>query len=155
MQDKPWRAEFERRRDDLRAALDLAGGDLGAGLARSLGHLMFARRFLAESRGHYLRAAALATDESLAVIDLWSAAGVAQAEINGRLRHELAVAAAERAADAGDHGTQAAVLAEAASVATRFPAIFDRDIELGEIEQMMELAHGSRRRAILVPRRLS
>src|SRR6185312_5478007 len=52
-----------------------------------------------------------------------------------------AVAAAEGAAAAGDHGTQAAVLAEAVSVATRFPAIFDRDIGLDELQQMLDVAH--------------
>jgi hypothetical protein len=62
-------------------------------------------------------------------------------ESKGQLRYEYAVAAAERAAAAGDHGTRAAVLAEAVSVATRFPAIFDRDIGLAELQQMLDVAH--------------
>jgi hypothetical protein len=137
---EPWRAAFDAVADDLRAALGLADGTVAA-LARSLGHLTFARRFLAESRRHYLRAAESAADHAAAARDLWSAAGVAQVESKGQLRYEYAVAAAERAAAAGDHGTQAAVLAEAVSVATRFPAIFDRDIGLVELQQMLDVAH--------------
>jgi hypothetical protein len=136
-----WRAAFDAVADDLRAALGLADGDVAAPLARSLGHLTFARRFLAESRRHYLRAAECAGDDAQAARDLWSAADVAQVESKGQLRYRYVVAAAERAAAAGDHGTQAAVLAEAVSVATRFPAIFDRDIGLTELQQMLDVAH--------------
>jgi len=138
---EPWQAAFDAVADDLRAALGLADGAVAAALGRSLGHLMFARRFLAESRRHYLRAAECAADDAAAARDLWSAAGVAQVESKGQLRYEYAVAAAERAAAAGDHGTQAAVLAEAVSVATRFPAIFDRDVGLAELQQILDLAH--------------
>ncbi len=138
---EPWRPAFDAVADDLRAALGLADGAVAAPLARSLGHLTYARRFLAESRRHYLRAAECAADDAQAARDLWSAAGVAQVESKGQLRYGYAVAAAERAAAAGDHGTQAAVLAEAVSVATRFPAIFDRDIGLAELQQMLDVAH--------------
>ena len=138
---EPWRPAFDAVADDLRAALGLAGRALAAPLARSLGHLTFARRFLAESRRHYLRAAEYAAGDAEAARDLWSAAGVAQVESKGQLRYEYVVAAAERAAAAGDHGTRAAVLAEAVSVATRFPAIFDRDVGLVELQQMLEAAH--------------
>jgi predicted ATPase len=138
---EPWRAAFDAAADDLRAALGITDGTAAAELARSLGHLTFARRFLAEARGHYLRAAECTADDAQAAHDLWSAAGVAQAEVRGQLRYEYAVAAAERAAAAGDHGTQAAVLAEAVSVATRFPAIFERDVGLPELQQMLDLAH--------------
>ena len=137
----PWRAGFDAIADDLRAALSLADGDLAAQLARSLGHLTFARRFLTEARGHYVRAAEYAIHDAEAARDLWSAAGVAHVEYKGQLRYEYAVAAAERAAAAGDHGTQAAVLAEAVSVATRFPAIFERDVGLTELRQVLAVAH--------------
>jgi predicted ATPase/DNA-binding CsgD family transcriptional regulator len=136
-----WRPAFDAVAHDLRAALGLADGALAATLARSLGHLTFARRFLAEARRHYLRAADCATGDAQAARDLWSAAGVAQVESKGQLRYEYVVAAADRAAAAGDHGTQAAVLAEAVSVATRFPAIFDRDIGLAELQRMLDIAH--------------
>jgi predicted ATPase/DNA-binding CsgD family transcriptional regulator len=137
----PWSAEFAAVSDDLRVALGLVDGDVAARLARSLGHLTFARRFLTEARAHYLHAAESTSDDAQAARDLWSAAGVAQVESRGQLRYQYAVAAAERAAVAGDHGTQAAVLAEAVSIATRFPAIFERDIELAELQQMLDLAH--------------
>ena len=136
-----WRAAFDPVADDLRAALALADGAVAARLARSLGHLTFARRFLAEARAHYVHAADCAVDDAQAARDLWSAAWVAQVENNGRLRHGYALAAAERAAAAGEHGTQAAVLAEAVAVATRFPAIFDRDVELTELQGMLDVAH--------------
>jgi predicted ATPase/DNA-binding CsgD family transcriptional regulator len=138
---EPWRAAFDDLADDLRAALILADDDVAAGLARSLGHLAFARRFLAEARGHYLHAAQCAVDDMRAALDLWSAAGVAQVETNGQLRHEYAVAAAQRAAAAGDYGTQAAVLGEAVAVATRFPALFERDVGLAELQEMLDVAH--------------
>lgn len=137
----PWRAALDPVLDDLRAALALADRTVAARLARSLGHLTFARHFLAEARAHYVHAAECALDDAQAARDLWAAAWVAQVENNGRLRHRYALTAAERAAAAGDHGTQAAVLAEAVSVATRFPAIFDRDVELTELQGMLDLAH--------------
>ncbi|MBV9594404.1 MAG: ATPase [Actinobacteria bacterium] len=136
-----WRVEFDALADDLRAALELASPTMTARLAHLLGHLAFARRFLGEARNHYLRAAEATEDQTQAVLDLWSAAGVAQVESRGQLRYEYVLATAERAAAAGDHGTQAAVLAEAASVATRFPAIFERDVELAEIEELLRVAH--------------
>lgn len=138
---EPWRTDFEAAADDLRTAASLGDGDLSAALDRSLGHLTFARRFLAEARMHYVYAAKCTTDVAQAAQDLWSAAGVAQIENNGQLHYEYVVAAADRAAAAGDHATEAAVLAEAVSVATRFPAIFERDIDLAELENMLRRAH--------------
>ena len=58
-----WRDEFDAVADDLRAAVFDAPGrpePISHQLARSLGHLTFARRFLAESLGHYQHAAQLA-----------------------------------------------------------------------------------------------
>jgi predicted ATPase/DNA-binding CsgD family transcriptional regulator len=136
-----WRADFDGVADDLRAALGVVEGEPAARLARLLGHLAFARRFLTEARGHYLRAAAATSDDGQAARDLWAAAGIAQSENDGTLVYELVVAAAERAAAAGDRGMQATVLAEAVSVATRFPAIFVRDIELNEVQEMLARAH--------------
>ena len=138
---EPWRADFDADADDLRAALGLAVGDLAPRLARTLGHLTFARRFLAEARGHYLRAAETEPDIAQAARDLWSAARVAQVENIGQLRYEYGVAAAERAAAAGDPGTQSAVLAEAVSLATRFPALFEHDVALAELQEILQLAH--------------
>ncbi len=139
--DESYRAELDAVVDNLRAALGLADGHLAARLARTLGHLTFARRFLAEARGHYLRAADLEPDGTQAARDLWSAARVAQVENIGQLRYEYGVAAADRAAAAGDPATQSAVLAEAVSLATRFPALFEHDVELAELQEALRLAH--------------
>ena len=61
---EPWQAAFDAVADDLRAALSrirLPGPDgLGHRLARSLGHLAYARRFLAEAIAHNEAAAARA-----------------------------------------------------------------------------------------------
>jgi hypothetical protein len=136
-----WRVDFDRCADDLRAALSVARRDDSAHrLARSLGHLTYARRFLAESRRHFMTASEQAGDGALAAHDLWDAASVAQVEMRGELRFELVVAAAERAASAGAHGTQAAVLAEAVSIGTRFPAIFERDVPLERLQALLDTA---------------
>ena len=136
-----WRVEFDRCADDLRAALSVARDDDSAHrLARSLGHLTYARRFLVESRQHYLTASVRASTGSAAAQDLWDAASVAQVEMRGELRFDLVVAAAERAAAAGDHSTQAAVLAEAVSIGTRYPAIFERDVPLERLQELLNVA---------------
>jgi predicted ATPase/DNA-binding CsgD family transcriptional regulator len=135
-----WRNAFDETVADLRAALVLAGDDTASRLARSLGHLTFARRFLAESRGHYVRAANCAADDVQAVQDLRCAAGVALVEKRGQLLYDYAVAAASRAEAAEDRALQAAVLGEAVSVASRFPALFDRDVGLAELQRMLDVA---------------
>jgi hypothetical protein len=139
--DANWRTDFDGVVDDLRAAVALVDGASAARLARLLGHLAFARRFLTEARGHYLRAAAATSDDRQSARDLWAAAGIAQSENDGTMLYELVVAASERAGAAGDRGMQAAVLAEAVSIAVRFPAIFVRDIELPELQEMLVRAH--------------
>jgi predicted ATPase/DNA-binding CsgD family transcriptional regulator len=139
--DDPWRADFDAVADDLRAALELAPDDASAApLARVLGHVCFARRFLGEARGHYVTAAERADDDRQAARDLWSAASVAQVENNGTLEYRHALEAAQRAAAAGDRGTQAAVLAEAVANATRFPAIFAADVPLEELRALLATA---------------
>ena len=138
--DESWREAFDELVADLRAAVVLADKEIASQLARSLGHLTFARRFLAESRAHYLRAAECTVDDVQAVLDLRSAADVALVEKRGQLLYEYAVAAAARAEAAGDRAMQAAVLAEAVSVASRFPALFDRDVDLAELQKMLDVA---------------
>ena len=135
-----WRPAFDASAADLRAGLALADGEIAARLARSLGHLAYARRFLGEARRHYLLAAEVTTDDAQAAHDLQNAAGVAQVETRGQLRHEYALAAADRAGAAGDSATQAAVLAEAVSVATRFPALFPDDVGLDELNRLISVA---------------
>jgi predicted ATPase/DNA-binding CsgD family transcriptional regulator len=136
-----WSIEFDHSADDLRAALSVARDDEAAHrLARSLGHLTYARRFLEESRQHYLTASDRAGNGAVAAQDLWDAASVAQVEMRGELRFDLVIAAADQAATAGDHGTQAAVLAEAVSIGTRFPAIFERDVPFERLQELLRVA---------------
>ncbi len=102
-----WRAVFDSVADDLRAALarspDGATRAVSHRLARSLGHLAYARRFLAEAREHYRFAADLAGDASEAVTDLRTAADVALSEgHHGDMAFRLLLACADRASAAGD-----------------------------------------------------
>jgi predicted ATPase/DNA-binding CsgD family transcriptional regulator len=123
-----WRPEFEAVADDLRAAVadgpTLDGQKARHQLARHLGHLTYARRFLGESREHYQRAASLAPQPGEAAADLRNASHVAMAEGNGALAFDLLLASAERAAEAGDGAAQAVALASAATIADRFAANF-------------------------------
>ena len=66
-------------------------------LARSLGHLAYARRYLAEARGHFGLAAACAPGDSQAAADLLAQARVAAAEGRGELAFDLLLASAGRA----------------------------------------------------------
>ena len=99
--DQEWRASFDQVADDLRAALDAATGagpdGMGHRLARSLGHLAYARRFLAEALGHYEAAAALAPDHGRGATDLQAAAHVALAAGRGDIAFGLLLEAADRA----------------------------------------------------------
>lgn len=139
--DGGWREAFDLVVDDLRAAL-LSASDpaMAHALARSLGHLAYARRFLAEARQHYRTAADHAPDNGAAGHDLSLAADVAQVEMRGDLRFELELEAAERAAAEGDGATQATALAEAVSAAMRWPATFESDVPLSRLQELLALA---------------
>src|SRR5215831_14235118 len=125
---REWRAGFDQVADDLRAALSAvtgAGPDgLGHRLARGLGHLAYARRFLAEAIAHNEAAAARAPDPGQGAADLRAAADVALAAGRGETAFGLLLEAADRALAAGDDGTRAAALACAVIVADRFVASF-------------------------------
>jgi predicted ATPase/DNA-binding CsgD family transcriptional regulator len=116
-----WRGSFDQVADDLRAALSASSGagpdGLGHRLARSLGHLAYARRFLAEAISHNEAAAARAPDPGQGAADLQSAAHVALALGRGDTAFGLLLEAAEVA---GDDRTKAAALAYAVIVADRF-----------------------------------
>ncbi len=122
-----WRTAFDLVADDLRAALITAtspnGHEVSHRLARTLGHLAYARRFLLESRGHYEVAAAHAPPAE-AAWDLRAAADVAMAEGEGGVAFDLLHKSAERAAEAGDNAAQACALAYAATIADRFAGNF-------------------------------
>ncbi len=124
-----WREAFDTVADDLRVALASAAPGPGPGgvtrrLARSLGHLSYARGFLVEARGHYQAAAAHAPSTAEAAADLRSAAECGLAEGRGDLSFELLMDAAEHAARAGDEAAASACLAYAAVISRRFVATF-------------------------------
>jgi len=141
---QPWRATFDTVADDLRAALICAtspnGHEAGHRLARALGHLAYARRFLLEARGHYEVAAAHAPGPVEAARDLRAAADVAMAEGDGAVAFELLLAAAGRAAQARDGAAQAAALAHAATIADRFAANFPLEKPHGELRGLVDQA---------------
>jgi predicted ATPase/DNA-binding CsgD family transcriptional regulator len=115
---------------ELRAALATAPpGARAHRLARSLGRLTFARRFVAEALSHYRDAAARATTPADAVDDLRAAAECAHVISDSDLAFELNLAAAERAAQAGDGNARSVALARAVELAGRFMEVtFRSDI---------------------------
>ncbi|MFI6595433.1 ATP-binding protein [Nonomuraea sp. NPDC050536] len=121
-----WRDDFDAVVDDLRAALTLAAPEPAATahrLARGLGRLAYARRFLKEARERYLQAAELAPDPAGAAEDLRSAADIAVATAAAGTAYELLLAAADKA----EGNARAAALAQAVVVATRHPGFgFDK-----------------------------
>ncbi|HYB87921.1 MAG TPA: LuxR C-terminal-related transcriptional regulator [Streptosporangiaceae bacterium] len=138
-----WRAGFDQVADDLRAALSAATGagpdGLGHQLARSLGHLAYARRFLAEAIGHYEAAAARAPDPGQSAADLQAAAHVALAAGRGTA-FGLLLEAADRASAAGDGATRAAALARAVIAADRFAASFPDEVPHDRLCGLLEEA---------------
>jgi predicted ATPase/DNA-binding CsgD family transcriptional regulator len=126
-----WGPAFDVVADDLRAATAWAavpdGRELRHQLARDLGHLTYARRFLSESREHYQRAADLAAQPRQAASDLRAAADVAMAEGDGGRAFDLLLASADRAAAAQDGRGQAVALAWAATIADRFAGNFPEE----------------------------
>jgi hypothetical protein len=93
-------------------------------LARRLGHLAYARWFLAEALQHYQYAAATALTDAEAAADLSAAADVAMVHARGELAFELSLASADRAKKAGDRAARAVAFAHAVTIAHRFPAQF-------------------------------
>jgi predicted ATPase/transcriptional regulator with XRE-family HTH domain len=131
---QPWRPVFDAVADDLRAAADRSpgqapgAGDISHGLARTLGHLAYARRFLTESRERYRSAASRALDPDLAAEDLRSAASVAMAEGHGTIAFGLLLDSAALAKAAGNGAGEATAIAYAATIADRFAAQFSEEI---------------------------
>jgi predicted ATPase/DNA-binding CsgD family transcriptional regulator len=118
-----WESEFDEVADDLRAALastESAPDITAHGLARSLAHLTFARRFFVEARTHYRAAADRAGDAAAANRDLCDAAAAADIVSDGPAAFGLLLDAAERARAAGDGDARAAALARAVIGAIRY-----------------------------------
>jgi predicted ATPase/DNA-binding CsgD family transcriptional regulator len=137
---RPWRAEFDAVADDLRAAAMVPGpeaGEVSYRLARALGHLTYARGFLAESRDHYRAAAGRAPSPGQAAADLRTAAEVAMAMGEGAMAFELLLASAERAAAAGDGSARAVSLSCAVTIADRFAAAFPQEVPHDRLRQLL------------------
>jgi predicted ATPase/DNA-binding CsgD family transcriptional regulator len=137
-----WRPGFDLIADDLRAALagaPAAPGDVHQ-LARSLGRLAYARRFLAEACAHYETAAASAPDPSGAAADFEAAANVSLAAGHGDAAFALLRQAAGQALAAREAGTRSAVLAHAVTVAHRFPALFTDPVPASQLRELLQAA---------------
>ncbi|MET8909038.1 LuxR C-terminal-related transcriptional regulator [Micromonospora sp. NPDC004551] len=117
-------ADFHAVADDLRAALancPPGPSPLAHQLARSLGRLAYAHRFLLEAARHFERAAAHAPTPADAARDLRSAADCVVVVTNSSpWAFRQLLAAAERAGAAGDGDARAVVLARAVELANRF-----------------------------------
>lgn len=129
--DRDTGPEVELVLDDLRAALEWGRAAPGLEsrrqahqLARSLAHLVYRRRFVTEASDHYGHAAALASDDREAALDLMNAGHAAFALLRGDHGFQCYLDAADRAGAAGDRHLRAVALALAAERAERFPGEF-------------------------------
>jgi predicted ATPase len=136
-----WRSGFDAVADDLRAALGFGTGPGADGvshrLARSIGHLAYARRYLVEARGHYGQAAGRAPDSGQAAADLLAQAQVAMAEGRGELAFDLLLESADRAEAAGDDRARATALAEAVTIAYRALGTFEHEVPHDRLRELL------------------
>jgi len=139
-----WQERFDAVAGDLRSALraprSLSTGSDSFELALSLGHLTYARRFLAEASHHFESAVARAPDEASAVTALRTSANEAYAEMRGEKAFELLQKAFVRASAAGDNRIAAIVQADAAALAGRCPALFTTPLSSEEILALVDQA---------------
>src|SRR5690242_16629283 len=136
-QDRPgtgqlgaWRIAFDLVADELRAALGWAAGQdrhRGAAyqLAVRLAELSFDRGLPGEAQDRYEQAAELAAGGRDAAAALRGAAGAAEFRYQGDDALRLRLAAAGRAAGAGDRSGAAADLARAAELIIRLPGLWE------------------------------
>ena len=147
--DDTWRTQFDLVVDDLDFALAHmpgAGPDGSAHrLARSLGHLLYARRFFRIAELRCRDAAQRAPSAAEAMTDLRQAAYVATADVRGETAIELLRAAADQAILAGDDGACACCLAHVVTLAHRIPATMRRLPSPGWVAGLLAEAvqHGS------------
>lgn len=141
--DGEWRADFDAVADDLRSALTAAQpgqAELPHRLARSLGHLAYARRFLHEAPGHYEEAAARALVPREAARDLRSAADCAHAFIDTGRAFALLLASAERSRAADDGDAEAIALAFAVTTANRHSSGFAVEVRHERLCDLLDRA---------------
>ncbi|GLZ79670.1 hypothetical protein Afil01_44770 [Actinorhabdospora filicis] len=137
--DSDRRAEFDIVADDLRAALAAAPEEReerAHRLARGLGRLTYARRFLHEALGHYVRAARLAPLREEAVHDLHGAAAITHAIEAPEGAYRLLLDAAAEAREAGDSFGLTVTLAWALVTANRFPGGFRERPERAHLDAL-------------------
>ncbi|MCX5065993.1 LuxR C-terminal-related transcriptional regulator [Micromonospora lupini] len=149
-----WRPGFDAIVDDLRVALIDRPDNcttVAHQLARSLGHLSYARRFIADSLSHYLLAAELAPTPIEAARDLRDAAACSLDTISGDQVFQLLLASAERSAAGGDGNAQATAMARAVEMAGRFPASFPEDIAHHRLRRLLDdaIAVGDQRQPVV------
>jgi predicted ATPase/transcriptional regulator with XRE-family HTH domain len=141
---RPWRDAFDAAAGDLRAARAAPAGPgseiVRGQLARALGHLAYARRFMVEAREHYEAAAGLGAGPAGAASDLRAAADVALTTGHGDLAFGLLLAAAQRAAAADDGAARAVALAHAATIADRFAAEFRDEVPHERLRELLDAA---------------
>ena len=141
---RAWRPAFDAVADDLRAAISREPGPrvraVSHRLGRALGHLAYARRFMSESREHFVVAAGRAADPSQCAADLRTAADVAMVEGKGQVAFDLLVTSAERAGAGDDRAGRTVALAYAVTVADRFAAEFAGEIPHDRLKQMLNEA---------------
>ncbi|SPT63626.1 transcriptional regulator NarP [Actinomadura madurae] len=141
--DGDWRDRFDAVAADLRAALaDAPPGraDVPHRVARSLGHLTYARRFLGEAPGHYQEAARRAPAPDEAALDLRDAADAAHALIETGRAFDLLLESAEQSRRAGDGDGEAVTLAFAVVTAERHPSGFDTEIPHERLRDLLARA---------------
>jgi predicted ATPase/DNA-binding CsgD family transcriptional regulator len=121
--DDSWQDEFDAVAGDLRVALSRCQPGPAAvphQLARALGYLTYARRFLTEAVGHFTDAASRAPAPIEAAADLRTAAQAVHAIRLAKRAFELLLASAGQARAAGDGDAEAVALADAVVIGGRF-----------------------------------
>jgi predicted ATPase len=142
-----WQPPYDAVVGDLRAALAAtpATPDPAAHrLARSLGHLGFARREFLESIGHYRSAADRAADGVAAALDLRSAADATLAISDAETGVRLLLDAADRAV--ADGNVRATMLALAVIAVNRYPTGSLYDVPATRSEELLRQAAESAHR---------
>ncbi|GAB2920380.1 hypothetical protein GCM10027280_04380 [Micromonospora polyrhachis] len=142
-----WRDDYDLVADDLHAALlGYVGGSgpVPHQLARALGRLTYARRFLAAALGYYRRAAALAPDAATAAQDLRSAADCALIGTEpGERVVELLLACADRAGEGGDGNTRAIALSRVVELVNRFEGRIASDMSHERLTGLLDRAQAA------------
>ncbi|HET6741055.1 MAG TPA: LuxR C-terminal-related transcriptional regulator, partial [Kribbella sp.] len=136
-----WWRTYDAVAGDLRAALAATGAvadPVAHRLARSLGHLGFARREFQESVGYYRSAAGRAADGVSAALDLRSAADATLAISDAETGVRLLLDAADRAV--ADGNVRATMLALAVIAVNRYPTGSLYDVPPARSAHLLEQA---------------